>query len=144
LNTNVWVEDFFQFIISLHFHYSSSYKFHKLLLFQWCQGYEASDIRGALLKIMNFYSDTFMKDTNLSQVCKKNSLFQWVLLADLWQICIFHESICIKIHDFEKCSTDVTCFITLTPLKEDVTIFFWDRMGQMKLVCDIGCWTYLL
>jgi len=49
---------------------------------------------------------------------KNMVMFQWVLLADLWQICIFHESICIKIHDFEKCSTDVTCFITLTPLKE--------------------------
>lgn len=50
---------------------------------------------------------------------KKVTMFRWVLLAHLWQIWIFHESICIKIHDFEKCSTDVTCFITLTPLKEE-------------------------
>lgn len=51
-------------------------------------------------------------------LAQKKMMFRWVLLADLWQIWIFHESICIKIHDFEKCSTDVTCFITLTPLKE--------------------------
>ena len=50
---------------------------------------------------------------------KKMVMFQWVLLADSQQIWIFHECICIKIHDFEKCSTDVTCcIIPLKPLKE--------------------------
>ena len=53
------------------------------------------------------------------QAQKKMVMFRWVLLADSWQIWIFHECICIKIYDFEKCSTDVTCCITpLTPLKE--------------------------
>lgn len=44
------------------------------LLSQWCQGYEASDTCGALLKVLHFSTYNGMKDSNLSQGCKKRSL----------------------------------------------------------------------
>jgi hypothetical protein len=61
---------FSKVIISLHVNYSSSYKLHMLLL---CQGYEASDLCGALFKIVTFNIDTGMKDSSSSQDCKKKS-----------------------------------------------------------------------
>jgi hypothetical protein len=45
--------------------------FHMLLLFLWCQSYQEGDICGVLLNIVNFNTDTGMKDSNLLHGCKK-------------------------------------------------------------------------